>query len=128
MAPPFDPVRFRPERRKVPEWTGSRKDSQSRAERFDQLAATEPSLLADSILNSQKSAQSRNGPLRPQAAARRPRSAAGSGEVAEREGFEPSERLRAQRFSRPPRSTTPAPLRGIRPLADRGGRSTGEGA
>ncbi len=31
--------------------------------------------------------------------------------VAEREGFEPSERLRAQRFSRPPRSTTPAPLR-----------------
>ena len=33
--------------------------------------------------------------------------------MAEREGFEPSERLRAQRFSRPPRSTTPAPLRGI---------------
>ena len=31
--------------------------------------------------------------------------------LAEREGFEPSERLRAQRFSRPPRSTTPAPLR-----------------
>ncbi len=31
--------------------------------------------------------------------------------MAEREGFEPSERLRAQRFSRPPRSTTPAPLR-----------------
>ena len=34
--------------------------------------------------------------------------------MAEREGFEPSERLRAQRFSRPPRSTTPAPLRGER--------------
>ena len=33
------------------------------------------------------------------------------GLLAEREGFEPSERLRAQRFSRPPRSTTPAPLR-----------------
>ena len=31
--------------------------------------------------------------------------------MAEREGFEPSVRLRAQRFSRPPRSTTPAPLR-----------------
>jgi hypothetical protein len=31
---------------------------------------------------------------------------------AEGEGFEPSVRLRAQRFSRPPRSTTPAPLRG----------------
>src|SRR3569623_2325903 len=31
--------------------------------------------------------------------------------MAEREGFEPSEPLRAQRFSRPPRSTTPAPLR-----------------
>lgn len=26
-------------------------------------------------------------------------------------GFEPTERLHAQRFSRPPRSTTPAPLR-----------------
>ena len=37
--------------------------------------------------------------------------AASSGDMAEREGFEPSERLRAQRFSRPPRSTTPAPLR-----------------
>ncbi len=35
-------------------------------------------------------------------------------EMAEREGFEPSERLRAQRFSRPPRSTTPAPLRKTR--------------
>ena len=33
------------------------------------------------------------------------------GEMAEREGFEPSVRLPAQRFSRPPRSTTPAPLR-----------------
>ncbi len=33
-------------------------------------------------------------------------------EMAERGGFEPPERLRAQRFSRPPRSTTPAPLRG----------------
>ena len=33
------------------------------------------------------------------------------GVMAEREGFEPSEPLRAQRFSRPPRSTTPAPLR-----------------
>ena len=31
--------------------------------------------------------------------------------MAEREGFEPSERLRAQQFSRLPRSTTPAPLR-----------------
>ncbi len=30
--------------------------------------------------------------------------------MAESEGFEPSERLRAQRFSRPPRSTTPATL------------------
>ena len=34
------------------------------------------------------------------------------GFMAERQGFEPWERLRAQRFSRPPRSTTPAPLRG----------------
>ena len=32
------------------------------------------------------------------------------GFMAERQGFEPWERLRAQRFSRPPRSTTPAPL------------------
>ena len=31
-------------------------------------------------------------------------------QLAEREGFEPSVRLRAQRFSRPPRSTTPASL------------------
>ena len=31
--------------------------------------------------------------------------------VAERVGFEPTEPLQAQRFSRPPRSTTPAPLR-----------------
>ena len=31
--------------------------------------------------------------------------------VAEREGFEPSEPLRAQRFSRPPHSTTLPPLR-----------------
>ena len=37
--------------------------------------------------------------------------------MAEREGFEPSVRLRAQRFSRPPRSTTPAPLRGATCLA-----------
>jgi hypothetical protein len=29
---------------------------------------------------------------------------------AEGEGFEPSGRLHAQRFSRPPRSTAPAPL------------------
>ena len=41
--------------------------------------------------------------------------------MAEREGFEPSVRLRAQRFSRPPRSTTPAPLRGTERLAFRGG-------
>ena len=32
--------------------------------------------------------------------------------MAEREGFEPSVDLRPQRFSRPPRSTTPAPLHG----------------
>lgn len=31
--------------------------------------------------------------------------------MAERQGFEPWGRLRAQRFSRPPRSTAPAPLR-----------------
>ena len=31
--------------------------------------------------------------------------------MAEREGFEPSVPVKAQRFSRPPRSTTPAPLR-----------------
>ena len=31
--------------------------------------------------------------------------------MAERQGFEPWVRSRAQRFSRPPRSTTPAPLR-----------------
>ncbi len=31
-------------------------------------------------------------------------------DLAEREGFEPSDRLHGQRFSRPPRSTTPAPL------------------
>jgi glutaminase len=40
-----------------------------------------------------------------------PLAAGGRHPLAEREGFEPSERLRAQRFSRPPRSTTPAPLR-----------------
>ena len=34
------------------------------------------------------------------------------GIVAERQGFEPWEPVKAQRFSRPPRSTTPAPLRG----------------
>ena len=34
------------------------------------------------------------------------------GIVAERQGFEPWEGLHPQRFSRPPRSTTPAPLRG----------------
>ena len=33
------------------------------------------------------------------------------GKMAERVGFEPTEPLQAQRFSRPPRSTTPAPLR-----------------
>ncbi len=33
--------------------------------------------------------------------------------MAERVGFEPTVRLRVQRFSRPPRSTTPAPLREI---------------
>ena len=43
-----------------------------------------------------------------------PRATARRQEMAEREGFEPSERLRAQRFSRPPRSTTPAPLRYMR--------------
>ena len=31
--------------------------------------------------------------------------------MAERVGFEPTVRSRVQRFSRPPRSTTPAPLR-----------------
>ena len=36
----------------------------------------------------------------------------GKCELAEREGFEPSVPAKAQRFSRPPRSTTPAPLRG----------------
>ena len=40
----------------------------------------------------------------------------GESQMAEREGFEPSERLRAQRFSRPPRSTTPAPLQGEKVL------------
>ena len=33
--------------------------------------------------------------------------------MAEREGFEPSVGLRPQRFSRPSRSTTPAPLREV---------------
>lgn len=33
-------------------------------------------------------------------------------QVAERQGFEPWVGLHPQRFSRPPRSTTPAPLRG----------------
>jgi ribose transport system substrate-binding protein len=33
------------------------------------------------------------------------------GNLAERVGFEPTVRLHAQRFSRPSRSTTPAPLR-----------------
>ena len=33
--------------------------------------------------------------------------------LAERQGFEPWELLRAQRFSRPPRSTAPAPLREV---------------
>ena len=32
--------------------------------------------------------------------------------MAERQGFEPWVGLHPQRFSRPPRSTTPAPLRG----------------
>ncbi len=32
--------------------------------------------------------------------------------MAERQGFEPWVPVKAQRFSRPPRSTTPAPLRG----------------
>ncbi len=45
--------------------------------------------------------------------------------MAEREGFEPSERLRAQRFSRPPRSTTPAPLRKGRHVFWRRGTYTG---
>ncbi len=31
--------------------------------------------------------------------------------MAERQGFEPWEHLRVQWFSRPPRSSTPAPLR-----------------
>ena len=35
------------------------------------------------------------------------------GIVAEREGFEPSVRLPAQRFSRPPHSTTLPPLREV---------------
>ena len=45
--------------------------------------------------------------------------------MAERQGFEPWEPVKAQRFSRPPRSTTPAPLRGglvrqrLRMLSDR---------
>jgi hypothetical protein len=34
-------------------------------------------------------------------------------QMAERVGFEPTEPLQAQRFSRPPRSTTPAPLRAL---------------
>ena len=41
-------------------------------------------------------------------------------DLAEGEGFEPSVRASVQRFSRPPRSTTPAPLRisGSGPTAD----------
>ena len=35
------------------------------------------------------------------------------GWMAERQGFEPWDRLRDQRFSRPPRSTTPAPLQQV---------------
>src|SRR5208282_6323413 len=35
------------------------------------------------------------------------------GGLAEREGFEPSVPIRVQRFSRPPRSTAPAPLHGF---------------
>ena len=43
-----------------------------------------------------------------------------SGWVAERQGFEPWVLVRAQRFSRPPRSTTPASLRNpIAPLKSR---------
>ena len=34
-------------------------------------------------------------------------------QVAERVGFEPTVGLHLQRFSRPPRSTTPAPLRAL---------------
>ena len=42
--------------------------------------------------------------------------------MAERVGFEPTDRLHGQRFSRPPRSTTPAPLhRSIFDMAEREG-------
>jgi hypothetical protein len=41
-----------------------------------------------------------------------PSTAASRTAAAEGQGFEPWVRLHAQRFSRPPRSTTPAPLRG----------------
>ncbi len=45
--------------------------------------------------------------------------------MAEREGFEPSVRLPAQRFSRPPRSTTPAPLQTTGMIAWQAGNQTG---
>src|SRR5690625_7265326 len=47
--------------------------------------------------------------------------------MAERVGFEPTVRSRAQRFSRPPRSTAPAPLRGIRLSWGGRPRSPGQG-
>jgi hypothetical protein len=54
--------------------------------------------------------------------------------LAEGEGFEPSEALRPQRFSRPPHSTTLPPLHGVRrvaqggPSRDTAGRARGEGS
>ncbi len=49
----------------------------------------------------------------------------GRGQLAEGEGFEPPVRLPAQRFSRPPRSTTPASLRRVETVVIRSGVSKG---
>ena len=44
--------------------------------------------------------------------------------LAERQGFEPWDQQAGQRFSRPPRSTTPASLLGSLPLSENGCKST----
>ncbi len=82
------------------------------SEVWRETARRERSMRLSEEARSEASQRNPTRPLRLRAQKSHTRTC-GDGQLAEGEGFEPPVRLPAQRFSRPPRSTTPASLRRV---------------
>ena len=94
------------------------------SEVWRETARRERSMRLSEEARSEASQRNPTRPLRLRAQKSHTRTC-GDGQLAEGEGFEPPVRLPAQRFSRPPRSTTPASLRRVETVVTGCGVSKG---